>query len=236
MPKVGCSNMLHYLRRMLLPPVLYEAAMRRPFSPRSFDAHGLHFRRSTPADLARFERVAGNASVFRWAVVRHPWRRLVSGFRSKYEGECNFSRRCLRETFRVPVPDDASPLSFADFVEALSTQDADRMDPHFRPQHMLCQLHRVPYDFLADLARPEHMDALSRRMGMARTFTEVESEDAAQVFGAGYYGGRTHVVHNCSARTVRLAERLYGEDARLLGYSFAEARRACATLGRTSLA
>ena len=42
-----------------------------------------------------------------------------------------------------------------------------------------------------------------------------------------YWGGQTHTIQPCRARTVIMAEQLYAADAALLGYSFADAHDAC---------
>ena len=44
---------------------------------------------------------AGAGKSFKFAIVRHPWDRLVSSFRSKYEGQCNYSTACMESRFRV---------------------------------------------------------------------------------------------------------------------------------------
>jgi len=57
----------------------------------------------------------GTGRYFKWALVRHPWDRLVSSYRSKYEGQCNYSTACMEAKFRVPAQ-NASFYTFHDFV------------------------------------------------------------------------------------------------------------------------
>ena len=47
-------------------------------------------------------KVINNPTYFKWTVVRHPWDRVVSAYRSKYEGHCNRSTECMESQFGVP--------------------------------------------------------------------------------------------------------------------------------------
>lgn len=235
-PKSGCSSWLHYLRKMSLPEALFQESQSQAYLPKSYDKYGLHFRKSMSIkDMHEFEYVVNNPLYFKWAVVRHPWRRLVSGFRSKYEGQCNFRRKCMREKFNIPILDSHEPLGFHEFVTALSTIPSVKLDRHFKPATLLCELDRVHYNYFGDLHNSEHMDYISKRLGFDASFSDVESSTAAHTFGPRYYGGRTHAIHNCSVHTVRMAAEMYAEDCRLLGYDFADAMHACGTYGVTSL-
>ena len=74
-----------------------------------------------PHDSAHDRRIGtagggtGPGKYFKWAIVRHPWDRLVSSYRSKYEGQCNYSTACMESRFRVPAQ-NASFYTFHDFV------------------------------------------------------------------------------------------------------------------------
>lgn len=236
-PKVGCTSWLHYLRRSSLPDDEFEEASRFGYMPKSFDEYGLHFRTTKMTDLRAFEGIANNKTFFKWAVVRHPWRRLVSGFRSKYEGECNFRRQCLVERFNIPLPETSidTVVTFHEFVLALARVDPEKLDRHFRPAFILCELDRVPYNFIGDLHSPQHMDHISNMSGFSTTFTELESSSAAEIFGPKYYGGRTHSMHSCSLETVEAARAIYQQDLSLLGFDLNDALHSCGTHGLTFL-
>eukprot|EP00053_Salpingoeca_punica_P014508 m.131852 g.131852 ORF g.131852 m.131852 type:complete len:372 (-) comp16474_c2_seq1:269-1384(-) len=248
MPKAGCTSWLKYLKEQLLgmsfdtrspPSVVYSRG--------TANATRLYFRNTMSGeDTTRFQRdVFLNPEIFKFAVVRHPWERLVSGFRSKYEGRCNFSRRCIARRFSVPVYNESrpghltptTPLSFHEFVQALARVPHRRKNHHFQPQAMLCELSTIPYDFVAELDLPADTDLVSHRLGFNTTFqAHFElSESRATYQGAVYYGGRTHRVHNCTRETVDIAAEIYAIDAQILGFNFDKAYHSCSTVGRTSL-
>jgi hypothetical protein len=234
MPKTGSTSWLHYIRSMLLPAqILTEIKRSRHiYKPVSYDQYGLHFRKPSLKELQLSESIINDLSYFKWVVVRHPWRRLVSSFRSKYEGECKGSRHCLRETFKVPLRHTIeNTVTFHEFVEALASVDPIALDKHFRPAYLLCELDRIPYNFIGDLHVARDMDYISARMGFSKNFSSVATPLAAKAFGEAYYSGRTHAVHNCTAATVHIAAHLYRHDARYLGCDFAEAMASCSTHG-----
>eukprot|EP00050_Salpingoeca_kvevrii_P006897 m.292465 g.292465 ORF g.292465 m.292465 type:complete len:262 (+) comp12633_c0_seq1:1572-2357(+) len=235
MPKVGCSSWLHYLRVMQLPETLVRQDAQNFYRAVSHDEYGLHFRNwldKSSAEHIKAERIINNPRVFKWAIVRHPWQRLVSGFRSKYEGSCNFSRECLAQKWKVPVSRRGGVVTFHEFVRALSTVPPQHLDGHFRPAFMLCELNRIPYDFIAELNNKDDTDYISQRIGFPQSFADVERSAYSQ---QSYYGGRTHSVHNCTVTTVALAERIYATDAATLGFSFEDAYYSCLHHGTTSL-
>jgi hypothetical protein len=59
-------------------------------------------------------------------------------------------------------------------AQGLLHQPPVEMDPHFRPMHVLCELQTFPYDALVDLKNVSGMDAVSARMGMPISFSQVE--------------------------------------------------------------
>ncbi len=204
----------------------------------SHDEYGLHFWRVTsphPGEALASAALLNNRHVFKWAVVRHPWDRIVSAFRSKYEGQCNRNRTCFRNEFALPtLADGSDPVQFHEFMESLARLRPSKMDPHFRPAHVLCELNRVAYDYIADLTNATETAFISERLGFNRSFGEVEFEKHAHSRNLSqYYHGRTHLAHKCTQATVELAQSIYGVDAQLLGYSFAEPARCCLTHGVT---
>jgi hypothetical protein len=184
------------------------------------------------------------------AVVRHPWDRLVSAYRSKYEGVCNFQRRCMKRTFMLHLlrDKDDSYLSFHEFVGTLFRMSPAQLDAHFKPQTLVCEMHRIKYDLFADLSVPADMDKVSRLLGFATPFSEAKNSELSRFRGgalpsstagdnsssAVYYEGRTHLVQNCTVDTVAMAESIYAQDALILGYSFDAAYKACAERGVSS--
>lgn len=209
------------------------------YSTYTDDPKLLHFRHfhgsAGHKDGKLAEAVLNDPAYFKFAVVRHPWKRLVSAYRSKYEGQCNFQRFCMSKEFDLPVGEHSDFLSFHEFVSALASQDVAEMNSHFRPMVYMCELNRIKYDFVADLGEISDTNFISHKLGYKATYHEQEAEYAATVAGPKYWGGRTHTVHNCTAETVILAKKIYRQDAAILGYSFDDAMIACRDFGKTQV-
>eukprot|EP00054_Salpingoeca_dolichothecata_P016785 m.99011 g.99011 ORF g.99011 m.99011 type:complete len:372 (+) comp22148_c0_seq1:69-1184(+) len=238
MPKVGCSSWLLYVREMELKQHKGGAGK---YKRGSFENKQFFFRSRdniTEYRDSALTEILNDQSYFKFAVVRHPWDRLVSAFRSKYEGECHMGRECFQAHFWVPIDiTKKEPLTFHEFVVALAEkfrQNVNKVNVHFRPQHMLCELDSIPYDYIVDLLDPEHTDFVSKKMGFNVTFREATRERYEKTRSEGYYKGRTRTVHHCTLETVALAAELYRVDAKLLGYSFDRAYESCAKYGTTS--
>eukprot|EP00911_Craspedida_sp_UC1_P002696 UC1_evm3s1979 len=249
-PKAGCSSWLSYLRHMHLPHGLAtEIDRRAPYSKARHTEYGLDYLDPWgPLRRQGIESVVNDPSVFKFAVARHPWHRVISAYRSKYEGMCNFDPDCLTRQFGLDVSGGGgdgggesggdghghNKFSFHDFVRALARAPAHALDKHFRPVHLLCELPAHPYDALVDLSNATQVDAIAANVGFRATFSEFEADKRAAYDSQSYYHGRTHRVHNCTEETVRLAEQVYAGDAALLGYSFDGPRMWCRTRGRSA--
>jgi hypothetical protein len=245
LPKAGCSLWLRYLRSATLPPAVATELNAKLYRHTPSAAHGFRWREQLePTEWEALANDDGHAAYTRFAVVRHPWDRLVSAYRSKYEGACNGSRSCLRSRFKVPLARPplgrgraAGPgdVSFHDFVLALAKQPPSEMNAHFRPMHLGCELHRYPYSLIMDVGDEAAARKLARDLGLNESAGEFGARiGALRAYGTErYYGGRTHRTHRCSARTVAAAQHMYALDALLLGYSFGAAYRACEATGST---
>jgi hypothetical protein len=101
--------------------------------------------------------VVNNATYFKFAVVRHPWSRLVSAFREKYAVYCQFNRTCFSTRYKVPIAlnDESSSslgnLTLTELLEVLVTMDVQHIDVHFRSSAYLCEIGELPYDFIGGL-------------------------------------------------------------------------------------
>lgn len=233
-PKVACTSWLKLLKEQLLGLKLQDG--RQVYNRTSSNETKLHFRNTRlHSEDVRAREIFLDPTFFTFAVVRHPWQRIVSAYRSKYEGRCNFDRACMAQVFGLSVlPQGVSPktpLSFHEFVEAVAQVPLHLMDPHFRPQQLLCSLHVIPYSFVGELASVADTNFISQHLGINTTFHDAAAHPPAHK----YYGGRTHKVHKCSRQTVDLVARLYAIDAALLGYNFTQAYDSCTRLGLTSL-
>jgi len=63
-------------------------------------------------------RVINEPGVFKWAVVQHPWTRVVEAYRGIYLGQCRGSALCMETEYGLPRSDSGdSAWSLHDFVD-----------------------------------------------------------------------------------------------------------------------
>lgn len=105
-----------------------------------------------PSDLRDFARTLANPAIRKFCVVRHPYTRLISCFRDKFEREPKGAgyRRKMRE---LGLPPD-SRISFADFLYAVAKQDQRAMNSHWRIQYYNVFMDIIRYD---EIVRYEHL-------------------------------------------------------------------------------
>ena len=126
------------------------------------------------------EAVIRNPKYFKFAIVRHPWIRLVSGYQDKDVRDCKKQRHCFGVRFHLPAllkKDRLLPVSFHEFVEALSVLTPAEMNPHFIPSSILCEFGKIPYNYIGELDNLDEMDYLSHYIGSPKLFTEGTSPD-----------------------------------------------------------
>ncbi len=127
------------------------------------------------------EAVIRDPKYFKFAIVRHPWIRLSSMFQDKYVDICKKQRDCFGVRFHLPAllkKDKLLPVSFHEFVEALSMLAHADMNIHFLPSTLLCEIGTIPYNYIGELENLEEMDYLSHFIGSPKLFTEGSSPDA----------------------------------------------------------
>jgi hypothetical protein len=199
----------------------------RAFVP--FPAKRLLQRTAVSEVLAR--RVLGDPAYFKFAVVRHPWNRLVSGFRDKYIAQCRLSRVCLSETF-VPalnaMPEDER-VSLTELLLALLHTPANKIDKHFLPSSRTCDIGRTPYDFIGDVERAEDIDyILGRIKSPHKLERDPRTSDPDYIALVASIGPTT-----CDRKTVDLAAEMYRDDLAAYGYTMDAAYESCERYGTT---
>jgi hypothetical protein len=145
----------------------------RPQARQSFPEQGLNFAfvapsaRLAPAETVAksekaLDRVLHDDTYFKFAIVRHPWARLISGYRDKYLTNCSANRTCMSQQYKVPLDlTKTEPASLDEFLEALLTVPLPRLNYHFRPSSVACEVGRVPYDYIADLSLSRFIPSLN---------------------------------------------------------------------------
>jgi hypothetical protein len=180
-----------------------------------------------PLEASRENRalaVLNDPAFFKFAVVRHPWSRLVSGFLNKYHYKCHDDRRCFQQNFVSTINTRLhTPLTLTELLETLLRMPHPVMNSHFRPSTELCDVGRIPYDFIADVDNSSHTEIL---------LTKTKSPIPLYHDNVGSI--RFEPVEEqvpCNRETVDLAARLYDKDLQLYGYSMSSAYDSCAKYG-----
>ena len=73
---------------------------------------------------------------FKFVIVRHPFNRIVSAFRSKFYGICEGDRACFADKFLDVDMKRTDEVSFDEFIDGLVKRNPHEVNVHFRP--MVC--------------------------------------------------------------------------------------------------
>jgi hypothetical protein len=169
--------------------------------------------------------VLNNQTYFKFAVVRHPWNRLVSGYLQKYVSRCKKNRRCFHDKFSPQIDVNLLiPLTLTELLLALEHEPHHQINQHFRPTVEICDVGRIPYDFIADMENPAHIAYLLERIKSPYPLPKenvlhdqhVEPDD---------------LLVACTRATVDLAARLYAKDLESYGYTMDAAYASCEKYG-----
>jgi|GEM_PF-5223398 len=197
--------------------------------------NGLSYLSSKPAFM--HNRYLTHPSYMRAVFVRDPWSRVLSAYRNKIEhvhaDQCNRSEsfiiQAITQGKRYCAEHDmledphSNMLTFGEFLRWLESCAPERMDKHWRPQHLIANLDHIHYDFIGRFERLEQDAAiLCERAGLpelytGRTITQASHASQPNMM-ARYY---TH------ERIDRVA-RIYARDVELLGYQAPETIRSAA--------
>lgn len=100
-----------------------------------------------PSDVTDFAQFLSDKTFKKFCVVRHPYARLVSCYRNKFENsgpERRGYRRAMRDLGLDPR--HHPPLSFAEFIKTVAKQPHTRMNAHWRIQYFNTFMDLIPYD------------------------------------------------------------------------------------------
>jgi hypothetical protein len=160
---------------------------------------------SSERDPAAFWRAVNDADTFKFAFVRNPYTRVLSGYLDKVLRD-----RQIRAELGY---NDGDQVTFGDFLRNIANRDLHGLNRHFRPQSLLIspklqldllgRLETFDRDFqvvLDRLGAPAYEDDRTHRTDAARHLTLIGSEEK------------------------RLIDEIYNEDFRRFGYE-TETRR-----------
>nr|WP_321454325.1 sulfotransferase family 2 domain-containing protein [uncultured Cohaesibacter sp.] len=214
--KSGCSAVKKELWRQELMgvplPEQFVKAHRNPHAP--FEQHLL----IKPFQLGQtgFNDLVRDPSVVKWAVVRNPYSRALSGYLDKVcRNEPQFRNLApniakLRGTEAAEV--DHATVTFEEYCTALSLfEDPRFFDPHWRPQYYHICGDIIPYSHIVKLETlNEERQNLSKILGLREmTFKEGSSHATGS-------NSKIHEYFNKNCR--RIIHEVYKQDFEKFNY------------------
>lgn len=155
-PKAACSTMKLTLQRLEVGDA-------------QWDRWGLHLHDRqfspllTPLQVPSFARLREDGQIKKFCVIRCPYVRLLSAYLDKICRNQPQKAAVMKILGRADIDE---PITFEDFVGAVSSQHPRDMDPHWKPQTMLLNYDALSYDLIL---RVETLDSdikrLSRLLG-----------------------------------------------------------------------
>ncbi len=227
--KCGSESWFALMYETHLPSIEYNKDNKNNIRWRSFfdyPMNGLFQRRLQSETLAA--KVLNDPSYFKFAVVRHPWNRLVSGFKDKFIDACRRNRTCFSQRFTPGLDRSLSTeVTLTEFLLAL-IHSRSPINKHFLPSSRTCDTTHVPYDFIGDLENPEHIAFILDRIKAPHNL-EHDHRTSKPAYVARVSSAPVH----CDRTTVDLAAVMYKEDLEAYGYTMDAAYAACETYGLT---
>ena len=141
-PKAACSSIKMYLARCM--------TNNPEFTPVS-----LHKRKHLPFDDPgnltndNLERLF-NGNYFVFTFVRHPLKRVVSAYGDKIAGN-RFQKKEILALLGNNPDELEKPVSFDEFVKAITSQKPEKLNPHWRPQVHNLYPNIIKYNFIGHL-------------------------------------------------------------------------------------
>lgn len=215
--KSGCSSAKKELwRQEMLDVPMPEAFLKANHNPHApFHQHML----IKPFQLGqtRFNEFIRNPSVIKWAIVRNPFTRILSGYLDKVQRNEPMFRNIahqvaqMRGVQREAV--EASSVSFEEYCQALSRfRRPIDFDQHWRPQYEHTCADIIPYTFFAKL---ETLDAeaplISRRLGLSDLTFNAGKRHAT--------GSNEKIAQYYTDKTADIVRKVYAKDFQHFGYS-----------------
>lgn len=214
--KAGCSAIKNELWRQEVSDVPLPIDFLRNQSPHSHFPHHILIK-PFQLGISHFNELIRDPSFVKWAVVRNPFARALSGYLDKV---CRGMPPFENIRGKVALLRDVEPerivhseVTFEEFCCALELFDEPRQfDQHWRPQYQHICGDIIPYTFIGKL---ETLDSDSAKLERLLGFS-----------GLSFSGGSSHATGSTDAigkyyneRCHQIIKKIYGEDFSAFDYS-----------------
>jgi dermatan 4-sulfotransferase 1 len=177
-PKTACSKV-----KMLLQQLEGNPLPVNPFGVHERTAPGIPFV-SKLSDFASDValKILSDPNWFRFAFVRNPYSRLLSGYKNKVmdlKSPWKGFRESIREQAGYPTPPGETPgmVAFRDFVRYVRQQPDEVRDGHWRSQFGTMCADRISYDFVGRMETfVKDVSRVLERFGASRQLRDLASE------------------------------------------------------------
>lgn len=210
-PKAGCGTMKATLGGLEAARLGPKAVARVQAAPHDRSKMTPFVK---PFQLApdQLEAVFNSDQFTRFAVVRDPAARLLSGYLEKIRQGLQQSQPIF-ETLQARgcAPDKPSDISFSDFIDVISAQASRDQDPHWRRQVDHLGIPGIHYDELIHL---EQLNYSWDRIGALIHVPEVRE----QFFCRNSTQADSHLTENYTPALLAKVVEIYAGDYEALGY------------------
>ena len=170
---------------------------------------------------------------FKFITVRHPFDRLVSAYKDKFEAMADsymdgvHARRIKQRYRAVNVTTGRRPggrVTFAEFIRYVLDTEPQNLDVHWRDYGRLCDPCRVSYDYVVrtETLAADSMAILPRFAAstddVMPTQNVIRSKEPHSLQG----GKSVSLIGSIAARDVRRLQNLYRHDFEMFGYTWRE--------------
>lgn len=201
-PKVGCSTIKKTLQKLEVEDI----------SKLPEDVHAKHISPLlSPLDLEdSFDHYLNNKEYFKFAFVRNPYTRVLSGYLDKIVTN-QVAKKKILPSFGLKPTDE---LSFLEFLQILKNQSFDEMNPHWRPQHILLGAENINLDFIGK------QETFDNDLKKILAIIHNENPDENQIINEIPHavGANSKLEKYLTPITAKLIDDIYEKDFLLYGY------------------
>ena len=154
------------------------------------------------------EKALNSKEWLKFSFVRNPYTRLVSAYQDKIENNQNnkgFLRRLGWHKSHIP--------SFEEFIDAITLQDINNMDWHWRPQWHLLMMDLISYDFIGKIEKLDNdIKKISNHLSMS-------DSDAIEAINSKTNSTKSNIENRISDNVALKIFNLYQKDFEYFNYS-----------------